>query len=477
MNARIKEGADKTHSATERTIAKYLRRYAEPEIVSAEAIDTTYDAALVIPICGEEVSCLQGIEAACASFSGRVACIVVVNGKTSSPGNQHDANERFGARLKRAQTMKPLDDSSAVWWGRGATDFVLIDRYSVSRRFPPSSGVGLARKIGCDFALALASQGSLLSRWIHTTDADVTLPPDYFSRTISAHELASPGAASSHTLPRASAFVYPFWHVTTPPFERAGALYDLSLRYYVMGLRRARSPYAFHTLGSTFAIDTLAYARVRGVPNRLAGEDFYLLSKLRKTGSVFQSSGAPIQIEARASTRVPFGTGPGIARIAEKLVAGETPTFYHPASFSLLAQLLSSLEELGSGNAVYLRAPASFDSSQREIYERALHQIAIQRALDDAATNTRSAHALRRRVRDWFDGFRTLKFVHALRDAGLNPVPWRDALRAIGVELENESQSELEAARTSMARADGCRLPEPGSETPGTLTPSPQKTL
>ena len=63
-------------------------------------------------------------------------------------------------------------------------------------------------------------------------------------------------------------------------------LYEYSLRYYVAGLTYAQSPYAFHTIGSTMAVNAEHYASVRGFPRREAGEDFYLLNKLAKVGSV-----------------------------------------------------------------------------------------------------------------------------------------------------------------------------------------------
>jgi hypothetical protein len=46
-----------------------------------------------------------------------------------------------------------------------------------------------------------------------------------------------------------------------------------------------------------------------------------------------------------------------------------------------------------------------------------------------AARECKSVEARRRRVHSWFDAFRTLKFVHAVRDRCFPNVPWREALR------------------------------------------------
>ena len=48
-------------------------------------------------------------------------------------------------------------------------------------------------------------------------------------------------------------------------------------------------------------------------------------------------------------------------------------------------------------------------------------------AVAAAGCATTSPQAMRRRVRDWFDGFRTLKLIHAARDGPHPLVPWRTA--------------------------------------------------
>ena len=97
--------------------------------------------------------------------------------------------------------------------------------------------------------------------------------------------------------------------------ERALA-YEATLRYYVLGLRHARSPHAFHTIGSTISVCPHAYAAVRGVPKRAAAEDFYLLQKLRTIGTIEHVRTEPIIVSPRTSHRVPFGTGPAVAAAA-----------------------------------------------------------------------------------------------------------------------------------------------------------------
>ena len=69
---------------------------------------------------------------------------------------------------------------------------------------------------------------------------------------------------------------------------------NLSLRYYVAGMKYARSHLThFHTIGSTMAVRASYYAKVRGFPKREAGEDFYLLNKLAKVGTVLELEASP----------------------------------------------------------------------------------------------------------------------------------------------------------------------------------------
>ena len=162
--------------------------------------------------------------------------------------------------------------------------------------------MGLARKIGFDIALRLHQAGRLASSWLHSTDADVILPRDYFER------------ASRVRVPNAAALVYPFVHrgEDDVALARAVQLYEISLRYYVLGLASAGSPYAHHTVGSTLAVDAAAYAKVRGVPKRTAAEDFYLLGKLVKIGAIVPlADGANFRERSRFTAR-PFRHRPAV---------------------------------------------------------------------------------------------------------------------------------------------------------------------
>ncbi|MEM9491754.1 MAG: hypothetical protein AAGC55_21590, partial [Myxococcota bacterium] len=321
-------------------VAKYLDRYACAEarqVVSARSqLAGRYGHVCAIPIFNESAEFIEGLAGAVAGAEQRCLFAVVVNATDRASRAARDRNAQLIAALtRRAAALRLLSHSPPMWLlgealrpgpGRSA-DIVLVDRSTPPHNLDRDQGVGLARKIGCDIALTLMASGLVSSRWIHTTDADVILPARYF--------------AVCSEVPRSwLALTYPFRHQLSGPFGPALALYELSLHYYVRGLAWAGSPYAHHTIGSTLAVDGTAYAAVRGVPRRQAGEDFYLLNKIAKVGPVGEPEIEPIQIHGRSeelpSARVPFGTGPATRRIAADLAAGQPFCLYHPRSFAVL---------------------------------------------------------------------------------------------------------------------------------------------
>jgi len=96
--------------------------------------------------------------------------------------------------------------------------------------------------------------------------------------------------------------------------QAAICCYEIFLRYWVLGLKYAKSPWAFHSIGSTIVTSTDSYLKVRGMNKREAGEDFYFLNKLAKIGSIDYIRDTCVFPSARSSSRVPFGTGKRIER-------------------------------------------------------------------------------------------------------------------------------------------------------------------
>jgi len=391
-------------------IPKYLARYAEPEQEFAVLVRSKHAAVLVVPALGEAKALLDGFRAAARGALGRVLLVLVVNATVDGAPELRRANDRLLGALGGAP------GPGARYFSDAEFDVLLVDRSSPGRELPPKQGVGLARKIGMDVALALWARGGIDSPWIFATDADATLPEDYFRQ-----------AESSDA--RAAALLFPFRHVGPESAETDATLrYEAALRYHVLGLAAAGSPYAHHSIGSTMAVRGEAYAVVRGVPKREAAEDFYLLDKLAKIGAIQRLSGGAIEIAARRSGRVPFGTG----RRVSELLGGEELAVASPRAFASLRAVLGAIERFaGGGNEFALReelALAAPNELPRGSVESTLEAAGIFAICRESAREVRGA-TLRRRLSTWFDGLRTLRFLHALRDAGLYDIPLATALR------------------------------------------------
>lgn len=371
----------------------YLDRYAAPEAAAAPALAREYENVLSIPAFDESGDFLART---LPPGAGDVLVVLVPN----VPDRLDPADPAIDRTRKLGRLAGRLDAARNI-------DVVAIDR--VETPIPARLGVGLARKIGADVALRYIEEGRVARPVVFCTDADAALPPGYFDAP-----RESGGTA---------AWVYPFTHVSDDPALReAGLGYELSLRYYVNRLAYAGSPYAFHTIGSCLAVDATAYAMVRGFPKRNAAEDFHLLNKLAKVGSVHRLGRPGIEIEARASHRVPLGTGPALARAPDAL---ESRMDYAPATF----ELLRSLHETASPGG-FTEWPAPIGALLAAVgYER----------FRPSRRDARAFHT-------WFDALKTVRFVHAARQRfadvplvetlrGLYPAmdtppAWNDALRA-----------------------------------------------
>ena len=387
-------------------LQRYLQRYIEQGLPDAPVGAARWQHVLVIPAYDESPELLQTLSQLVAD--GRLLIIVVLNRPDSDP------NSQVNSALREA--INNLDGSDITSQKPGfiyplnsSTDLFCYDLELRSGPSPAAQGVGLARKLGCDIALLWQNQGAISSDWICSSDADAILPRDYFSRL----ELAINSVAA----------VYPFVHTpgTSEDINRATALYEIRLHHYVLGLSYARSPYAYHTLGSCIAVKGLPYAQVRGYPKRSGGEDFYLLNKLAKLGPIASLSGDCITLQSRASHRVPFGTGPAVGKIIEDKQALDSVLFYHPRCFEALKNLLLVLPQLREHDAPEL-PELLINKALDEKLARAATAVLCSMGLDKAVSHCRkhgvSEAQFIRQFHQWFDGFKTLKFIHGLRDAG-----------------------------------------------------------
>jgi hypothetical protein len=397
-------------------LRQYLERYATSEARLGAGITDDYQALLVVPAHREPPGFLDQYAEAFESARGRVLVIVVVNAAAPNAAASLPEHEVLLASL-RGEGAECLSSAPPVWLSRRERfDVLSIDRAHPDHCFPEREGVGLARRIGCDVALAAFAAGRIADPFIYCTDADAELPADYFD---------GPARAASAD---ASCVVFRFWHVPAgdAALDAATALYELGLRYYVAGLAHAGSPYAYHSIGSALAVRADAYAAVRGFPRRLAGEDFYLLNKAAKVGQIWRDDARTIRLYSRASSRTVHGTGVAAAKLAAESRPDAAP-FYHPEIFAALRSWLEVIEAFALERDES-SARERIRSLQNASVDGVLQGLGAWDALSEAARQTRAAPPLRRRLHTWFDAFRTLKFIHALRERSLPSLPFREAL-------------------------------------------------
>lgn len=410
--------------AAGKAVAKYLERQAEPEAAAAQELAGEFGHCLVVPAYGEGESLFAMIGSATAGPAGDTLIVLVLNARANSPEEVHRANSAVRERLARElpAPANPSGDGALLSYPLEHGRLVLVDRARPGRFLPEGQGVGLARKIGFDLALALKAAGRIASDWIHSTDADTVLPGDYFEQTAM---LDSEGTGAA---------IYSFEHRFDPDpvLGEAARLYEISLRYYVLGLAWAGSPYAYHSMGSCLAIPAAAYARVRGFPRRNALEDFHALNKLAKTGKILRLTGAPLLLEGRISERVPISTGKALAALVSKRGALDGFRLYHPVVFAHLAAWLRVLAAIarsgGDPHAPLAELPPDNPFFRTDLLVGSLEKMGAFHAVRRAIARSKDQTAQLRHLNTWFDALRTVRLIHALRDGGLRSLAWRQAL-------------------------------------------------
>jgi len=294
----------------------------------------------------------------------------------------------------------------------------LVDASSSGFELPEKDGgVGLARKIGMDLALTQFNYSNSGKNILICLDADCTVSNNYLESIIQTFKQPNIHAAYvqyEHMLPE------------NESEQLAIICYEIFLRYYVLGLQYANSPFAFPTIGSTMICDFESYIKVGGMNKKKAAEDFYFMEKLAKITEIKEISDAKVYPSNRGSWRVPFGTGQRVNRF----FAGTHKEYllYNPKSFDVLKSWLKiyNSEEIFDAE-YYLKSATAIHKS--------LYDFLVQNSFEDSwnkiLKNSKSDEQKQKQKQIWFDGFRTLKLIHYLRDNGFPLVNMFEALDEI----------------------------------------------
>ena len=357
---------------------------------------------IIIPVYDESglERCLDSLFR-CHTKGIRAEVLVLINASESDPPGILDRNR---CTLEEMRVWSRTHSHSRIV-------FHLLLDHSFKKK---EAGVGLARKILMDEAADRFSRINRPGGIIASLDADARVDRYYLQEISKLFREQDPDGCTVY-------FEHPIkGDEFAPPVYEAIIQYELHLRYYLRSLRFTGTPYAFHTVGSSFAVNAGIYCKEGGMNRRQGGEDFYFIQKVAQRGNFRECTGTCVVPSPRPSARVPFGTGP----VVEKLVSrpGEKLLTYSPGPFTILRTFFSEWDQLYNENAL-----PRLLQDQAEVLQDFLEEQQFGTALKEIRQNAATPHTFRKRLWRWFNMFRILKFLHYARERGHPDIPVEEA--------------------------------------------------
>ena len=274
--------------------------------------------------------------------------------------------------------------------------FQLIKVENISDKI---AGVGYARKIGMDEALYRLNIVQNKKGIIVSLDADCIVEKNYLTEIEKIFHNKKAKAISIR-------FEHPISGVAfDESVYDAICQYELYLHYHILASRFAGHPFAFHTIGSAFAVRADIYAMQGGMNKRQAGEDFYFLHKVIPLGNFFELNSTRIYPSPRTSERVPFGTGATI----NKIINSENKNFYvyDLQAYKDLKMLFENVFKHYHQNINY-----NFINTLPEILQSYLYIIDFKKNMTEILSNTSKFETFKKRFFRWFDMFMLIKYLN-----------------------------------------------------------------
>ncbi|MCU4175705.1 glycosyltransferase [Carboxylicivirga sp. N1Y90] len=275
---------------------KYFSKH--PLYKSDNELRTAMDLRVVIPVYLEEdylFDTLKSLEVAASSVAEFIEVVLVFNYASSAPVS---IKTRQAALYESIKSQKDQFSESYT--------LSLIKAFNLPDK---RAGAGLARKIGMDYAAYTFVNAANFTGPIISLDADCKVESNYFTEVLKVFKQNKTKACTIY-------FEHPIDDLSSAQSE-AIMQYELHLRYYKQALQWTEFPYAYHTVGSCFAVSAEYYIRAGGMPRKQAGEDFYFLQKVIPMGHFTELNTTCVYPSSRTSERVPFGTGPSVATLME----------------------------------------------------------------------------------------------------------------------------------------------------------------
>lgn len=370
---------------------KVFSKYIEKNILYPAFIDKSPDSALqniiVIP-CYDEPDILKTLNSLieCKLPQQPVEVIVVINAAKNTDPEIIKQNRNIESEIGK---WKEVHKNTSI-----SFHTILLEDIS-----PKFSGAGFARKIGMDEAIIRFNAISNTSGFITSLDADSLVAGNYLQ------ELEKLFLNNSKISGCSIYFEHPiegneFQDIV---YEKITE-YELYMRYYSLSLKFTGIPYYFHTVGSSFAVNSIAYCKQGGMNRKQAGEDFYFLQKIMTLGNYRYLKTTTVYPSPRPSNRVAFGTGPHIKSKLEN--PREEFMTYDFAAFKNLKVFFEQIDKLFG---------KSVDLNQLGIHEsliQFLEKNEFVKALGEINANTAALNTFKKRFWLWFDAFRILKYLN-----------------------------------------------------------------
>lgn len=343
--------------------------------------------------------------------------IVLINDSETSPSNIKNTN---------AITFNKINT-----WIESNTCSKLTFHCIYERNLPKKhAGAGLARKLAMDEAIRRFYTIQNTDGIIASLDADTLVSENYLNDIQKSFEINKKQNCAIFQ------FEHPIKHNILPEQTNAIVLYEMYLRYFKQCLAYAGFPFAYHTIGSCFAVKADAYVKQGGMNRRQGAEDFYFLHKIFPLGGVKELANVTVYPSSRISDRVPFGTGPALAKI---LNDGNYYT-YNPIYFNYLKHLFENSTDLFRCNEEIAQ---SYHAKLHESLRSFITLNEFTSRINEINSNSSSIKTFTSRFFNWFDAFKIIKYMNFIH-SNENRISILNAclnfFELIGFETEDKSE-------------------------------------
>lgn len=265
------------------------------------------------------------------------------------------------------------------------------------------SGVGLARKIGMEWAIRGFLQSNNSDGVIVSLDADCTVSENYLFSIENQFLTYSPNCCIlnfRHRVPE-----------NESSLRNAIVQYEQYIWYFRDSLKAIDFPYYYHTIGSAFAVSADAYVRVGGIGRQQGGEDFYFLQKIFQLEKTVELMDTFVYPEARFSERIPFGTGPALEKILSS--PDGILNVYSIEAFSALKNFFDlRVEFYKQPNEIILKLISDLHISVQQF----LAENNLLSAITDCNENSATVLTFQKRFFHHFNAFVIIKYMNFVHD-------------------------------------------------------------